>query len=1215
LSISPTTDFQPIISIDAVDLSRHALVEASAGTGKTYTIEKLVVRLLQEEPDLYLENILLVTFTEKATSELKLRIRQNIEQVLDHPGLDDAVRRKLSDTLDNFDSAAITTIHGFCHTLLKEFPFETGNLFKQELIDDGPLLEKLLRQLMRSQWPRKYGDRLELLLELSGFKADAEPFIRRVIDLVQQLSNDPDHETLIPDPAQMDLDALWHTAQETVWALKQLTGEPPGLVDGYSRLNINARTRSAVIRDVVEPLQQALAQVDSNKCQLSAFLPVIAFLGARHASGGRNIDRLVPQKWLKAGNNLHVCPNLEAIRDRLDQLLDLFTRLSHLLTLETVNGLQVAAKAMKLGQGWISYQDMLTRVAEAVSAEDADAGLRTIGRRYRVVFVDEFQDTDVLQWRIFSTLFLKGDQHPVPNRLFLIGDPKQAIYAFRGADVFTYLDARRQMKQLADRGQANLYALNINWRSSPQLVSAFNRIFIQDTWFGSGDRQDPYTIGYTPSDSPPHGERSEGLSGPASGPSPLHVIDLTGASSHAVAKTQLAEFICREIRRLILATATMITGADGRQRLLEFGDIAVLVRSQSEFALIEPLLADSAIPYAYYRKPGLFQSREARWLAMMLRAVCHPQQAAVVKQAWLTPFFDMDPQSLAPHPEPPPDHNAQLLLVRWHHLGLRRRWGPLFQSLMEASGMTLRHCTDPGWQRTQTNLQQLFDYLESAAYLQNLDMGGVVALLDGLRRSTVAGGSDADIHQIEDEGQKVQILTMHVSKGLEFPVVFVAGGLTVRADDSLTIYHAVDPDRPEQGCRKIIDLTAASGRQQVAKEREDENKRLYYVALTRARHKLYVPYYPETRNYSWIGPICRFVSASIQRAFAAGDDAPPACTWHPALQAPQQRLGLASTDRQGQTAVVQLPAGDLLPSQADYRHRKLSLESFSSIGHRIGPTTAPADVPVSFNLMEATGRDMDEPAEPTVWGPVVDDPADELPGGTRMGSMFHHIFENVDFQAVMDGPADILTLDPVDQLVVAAMDLFRIDRRWKAQVARMVAATLRMPIELDGERLTLGQLVPEQRRHEMEFYYPLAGLNPEGRQINGCSLTSDGCGNMVIRGFIDLVFLWRDRYYIADWKSNRLDAGYHQAAMAHEIAAAGYELQYMLYTIATLRWLKQRLGRRFDPHLHFGGALYLFIRGSFAGAPGSVFHVGPEKLLPLESIEAAIRKKLARTAW
>jgi exodeoxyribonuclease V beta subunit len=149
----------------------------------------------------------------------------------------------------------------------------------------------------------------------------------------------------------------------------------------------------------------------------------------------------------------------------------------------------------------------------------------------------------------------------------------------------------------------------------------------------------------------------------------------------------------------------------------------------------------------------------------------------------------------------------------------------------------------------------------------------------------------------------------------------------------------------------------------------------------------------------------------------------------------------------------------------------------------------------------------------------------------------------------------------------------------------------------------------------MEFYYPFAGQGSGNGQTNGCRLTSDGCGNTVIRGFIDLVFFWRDRYYIADWKSNRLNAGYHQDAMAREIATAGYDLQYKLYSIATLRWLYQRLGRHFDPHLHFGGALYIFIRGSFAGAPGCVFHVGPEKLLPLEAIEAAIQKQIAEIEW
>ena len=1215
MSILPTTEFRPIRNIDAVDLSQHAMVEASAGTGKTYTIEQLVVRLLKEEPDLHLENILLVTFTEKATGELKLRIRQNIEQALDHPSLDNAVRRKLCDTLDNFDNTAIATIHGFCHSLLKEFPFETGNLFRQELIDDGPLLDKLLRKQMRTQWPRRYGGRLELLLELSGFKADAEPFISKVIDLVRQLSSDPGQAMLIPDPGAMDLDALWQSAHATVSALKAAVGEPPGLVDGYRRLNINARSRSAVIRDILEPLQQALAHVDSDTCELSLFLKLVAFLGARHSSGGRNIDRLVPKKWLKAGENLHVCPNLVVVRERLDELLDQFTRLSHLLTLEAVKQLRDDAKALKVSQGWISYQDMLTRVAEFVGAEDAKAGVDAIRRRYRVVFVDEFQDTDALQWRIFSTLFLKARHHPIPNRLFLIGDPKQAIYAFRGADVFAYLDARQEMKRLAASGQANLYALEINWRSTPALVSAFNRLFIQDNWFGSDDQQDPYTIGYAPSSSPPEEARPAGLRGLPGEQAPLHVVDLTQATSHVVAKARLAQFIGREIRRLVVDATTTITAADGQARPLMFGDIAILVRSQSEFDLIEPQLLESAIPYAYYRKPGLFQCREAHWLAMVLHAVCHPQQAAVVRQAWLTPFFDIDPPSLATHLELPPNHIAQQLLGRWHRMGLRRRWGPLFQSLMEASGMMLRHCTDPGWERTRTNFQQLFDYLESAAYQRNLDLGGMVALLDGLRRSTLAGGADADIHQIEDDDQRVQILTMHVSKGLEFPVVFIAGGLTVRADDSVAVYHVVDPDHPEQGSRKIIDLTAASGELRATTEREDENKRLYYVALTRARQMLYIPYYPDARNYSWLGPICRFVSSSIRRALVDGDALSPCCIWHAITEAPHKRLSTESVKRASPVVDVQLPSGNLLPQQTDYRHRKISLESFSSIGHRIGPITVRSGPQASFSLLDASGRDPDEPAEPTDEEPTETDTPDALPGGTQMGSMFHHIFENIDFGSVMDGPIDILTHDSVRLLITGAMDLYRIDMRWKARIAQMVAATLRMPIELDGEWLPLGRLKPEQRRHEMEFYYPLAVQDPGRPQINGCRLFSDGCGNMVIRGFIDLVFQWRDRYYIVDWKSNRLGAGYHQDAMAHEIATAGYELQYMLYTIATLRWLRQRIGSRFDPQRHFGGALYIFIRGSLAGASGSVFHVEPQQLLPLESIEAAILKKIADMPW
>ncbi|MFO7644921.1 MAG: UvrD-helicase domain-containing protein, partial [Desulfosarcina sp.] len=217
----------PLTDLQLVDLSRHALIEASAGTGKTFTIEHLVVRLLMQDPDLRLENILLVTFTEKATGELKQRIRRQIERALDNDGTPAAMHQKLRATLDGFDHAAITTIHGFCHTLLKEFPFETGSLFQQEVIEDGPLMEQLLRGQMRRQWPARFGQHLETLLALSGFSDDPDGFIRRAVDLACRPWGDPAGEVVIPDPTRMNVERLWQRTRETLLRLKQQVGPPP----------------------------------------------------------------------------------------------------------------------------------------------------------------------------------------------------------------------------------------------------------------------------------------------------------------------------------------------------------------------------------------------------------------------------------------------------------------------------------------------------------------------------------------------------------------------------------------------------------------------------------------------------------------------------------------------------------------------------------------------------------------------------------------------------------------------------------------------------------------------------------------------------------------------------------------------------------------------------------------------------------------------------
>ena len=440
MAADPKIAFVPITDPQQVDLSTHALIEASAGTGKTYTIENLVVRLLTEDETVQLDNILMVTFTEKATCELKARIRQKIEQTLDRDdSCSETIEKKLHDSLDGFDNAAIFTIHGFCHTLLREFPFETGNLFEQELIDDGPLFQKLVREQIRSDWPGRYQNLLPELLTLSNFSADPDGFIDTIVHLAQRLTGDPSREQVLPDPGGMDVDALWHAALTTVARLKSLVGTPPELSEAYGRLNFHKGSKQKILRELVLPLEETLAQVDEKGESLAPVLALMRTLIPRSGLQSMPFEGLIPQKWAKAGKNLEVCPQLIEIKSHLDRLTLLTVNLSQVLALDTLDQLRSDARDVKDRNGWISYQDMLTRVADFLDAPGGSAGIRKIRQRYQVAFVDEFQDTDDLQWRIFSTLFMQSGHS---NRLFLIGDPKQAIYGFRGADVYTYLDAR-----------------------------------------------------------------------------------------------------------------------------------------------------------------------------------------------------------------------------------------------------------------------------------------------------------------------------------------------------------------------------------------------------------------------------------------------------------------------------------------------------------------------------------------------------------------------------------------------------------------------------------------------------------------------------------------------------------------------------------------------------------------------------------------------------
>ena len=500
----------------------------------------------------------------------------------------------------------------------------------------------------------------------------------------------------------------------------------------------------------------------------------------------------------------------------------------------------------------ISYDDMLGLVEKALYADNASdsAGKAqgSIPRRLhrRVPGYGPGAVADI------QTALPGGTSHEdSPNRLFLIGDPKQAIYSFRGADVYAYLEARNEMTKLSAEGRAGIYSLSTNWRSQPEMIGTFNTLFCRDIWFRPRETAGKFEIGYQPTQPPPEALGPREVVEDRSGRHSLTLMDLRAAGSPRPAKIGLARMIAREIEHLI-SFPVRTRERNGEERLVGYGDICILVRNRSEAVFLEEELTKREIPYSFYKKPGLFVSSEAACISLLFHAIRDPGNDSAVKKALLTPFFGFKLSELFAYEDMPPSHPVKRLLFKWNGFAEWRRWNRLFRSMIEDSGLLVRETGKMGWDRKQTNFRQIFEYLEDLAYRENLDFRGVSAGLDVLGKESGPAPEDAGIHQIETESRKVQIMTMHVSKGLEFPIVFVGGGLTRRAAhlDTYHIYHETEEEGSSLKAVRIVDLTKSAGGEKHEQEQVEENKRLFYVAATRAQIKLYLPFYPYERNDS-----------------------------------------------------------------------------------------------------------------------------------------------------------------------------------------------------------------------------------------------------------------------------------------------------------------------------------------------------------------------------
>ncbi len=1167
-----------------IALDCHALIEASAGTGKTYTIENLVVRFLKEKNDTELDNILLVTFTEKAACELKLRIRQKIESELNTCEFPE-IGKKLKNTLDAFDTASIFTIHSFCQSILRDFAFENNSpLFPAELINDELLYESLLKEQMRKEWTEQYQDDLPEVLAVSRFNIKKNRFLNTVIDIARQVYNENAGDILRPDAEGKSFQELREKLKTAVMAMKLLVGDNGSFSKCFDALNIHGSAKKSLKEKIVIPLEIYLSEVNGDNFDISKLSELMAQIQAVTSSDRKGFECLVP-KWLanKKGPNPQVCPNLQKIKEKLDEAADILALQEHLLAIQTIRRLRADVRAAKQNKGCISFNDMLTLVDESLHGDNSRLLLEKLREKYKVAFVDEFQDTDPVQWKIFSKIFLTVPEDKPENLLFLIGDPKQAIYAFRGADVCAYLEARNEMEQLAQRKQANLYSLAENWRSEQELIGHFNHLFCGPGWFPSSEEAGPSHIGYQAVRYPEGKERPESLIADNSGRPVLNIMDLSESGKSDPAKQEMSEFIANEIIYLTKKCRVMLKKKNEQERSLDFGDICILGRGKKDVPFIEKELLKLNIPYSYYKKPGLFLSDEAFYLSCVFHAILDPGNLPEVKKALLTPFFDFSLTALYAYHSLPLSHPVKQILRQWNEYAVSRKWSFLFQSLIEESGLLFRESEKNGWDRTYTDYRQLFEYLTGAAYRKNLDFRGICALLDSHRKQVISDDGEADIHQIETEARKVQIMTMHVSKGLQFPVVFVAGGLTQSSHKKdYLIYH-----EPHS---KVIDLSCRNGKEESDAETKEEVKRLFYVALTRAQCKIYLPFYPHEGKENWAGPVSYLLSPALEKAFPKGES--QTVLWSKPEQNRENISAIVSDEERTETYILPEP---LFPEPENHLHKRIRLESFSSLHQKL--SRAYKDQEYGFHPIREEAKEDDEIF---VSGLPAENTEEEIPGGTEIGSMFHAILETIDFKAVESNK------DEVREEIGRQREIFRIDEKWEDKIYEIIRKTLTAPIHFVADEFMLACLGKDDRIHEAEFYYPFP--HSGSHVIPGCDIQ-----NGYIRGSADLIFRYHKKYYIADWKSNRIEEGYHQEAMKNSMDQADYHLQYKIYTVAVLRWLKQVMGDRFDPGIHFGGVFYFYLRGMGKENSSGIYYIPPDELGTPEHIEEEISRILYRS--
>ena len=1194
------------------------LIEASAGTGKTFTIALLYVRLVlggqhSEDDTAFVRpltppEILVVTFTNAATQELRERIRHRLVEaaaVFRHQGEDSlllalrsqypeatwpACARRLELAAEWMDEAAVSTIHSWCYRMLREHAFDSGSLFSLNLENDQQELEQ---EVVRDYWRTFYYPLdAEALGSITGYWKSPDQLhqdVRKLLAESEALGSPrpAPEQTLSAAQAERSARLAELKAPWPAW----LDDLVPALEDAAKRKafkgqSFNAKSRANWLGALRE------------WCDSDATRPALT-----DAAWKRLTPDGMAEIWKEGAPP---CPAAWEALAELPTALNALPEPRNDLLIHAVQWCKVRLEREQERRAEMGPNDLLTHLDRALQGPNKEALAAQILRQFPVALIDEFQDTDPIQYRIFNAVY----EVAKPRRdaaMLLIGDPKQAIYAFRGADIFTYLKAR---EDTAGRH----VTLGTNYRSSRAMVEAVNHCFRYADKHPAGaflfrEEGGDNPLPFLPVEAKGRHERlvHQGQPLPAMTLWPLEADEPLSKTAY---QTEMAERCASYMAELLSAGQKGESGfkTDDTLTPLKPSDMAVLVNGLQEARAIRQALASRGVKSVYLSDHDkVFSSPMAAQVERWLRACAEPlassrQAEAHLRAALATPVLGLSLAEL--------DHLQQNELAwearveqfsHYHRLWQRQGVLPLVRRMMVDFEIPARLLAEfEEGERLLTDLLHLGELLQQAS----AELDGEHALIRFLFDAIADPESHGDSHKLrlESDADLVKVVTIHKSKGLEYPLVFlpfIANHRPVKAEDVPLRWH--DGEGNLQLSLEADDAILATA----DRERLGEDLRKLYVALTRARHATWLGLAPlKGLENSALGYLLKGGNALSPEALNKALDElvegseiqihqPPAPTAERVAQVAQSSaLGHART-----------------PTRPAKEHWWIA--SYSAL-RLSGTLTAPVLPPLEpTTAQEATAFEvLDEPQElsqelsqersqPEAYH------LHKFPRGPGPGTFLHGLLEWAGKQGFNTAAND---MDALNDMLWRRVQL-RGWQAWQEPLAGWLSALLTTPLPLAAptpQSVALNEL--ESYQVELEFWFAAKRVNTQAIDalvskhllpgVERPALDADTLNGM-LKGFIDLAFEHQGRFYVLDWKSNYLgpnDSAYEPEALRHALLAKHYDLQAALYLLAMHRLLKARLPD-YDPHQHLGGSMTVFLRGSRSPGRGVVGEPAPVELI------------------